>query len=88
MLRNLVLLFIVQVLGIFAAASPGGVASPAGSMALQDSMKTVLSSSGSMTPEPRRNAGSGRNLLQFGGAFGGALLTSGSFTMMAASGGF
>ena len=25
---------------------------------------------------------------QFGGAFGGALLTSGSFTMMAASGGF
>ena len=26
--------------------------------------------------------------LQFGGAFGGALLTSGSFTMMAASGGF
>ena len=29
-----------------------------------------------------------RKLLQFGGAFGGALLTSGSFTMMAASGGF
>ena len=32
----------------------------------------------------RRN----RRHLQFGGAFGGALLTSGSFTMMAASGGF
>lgn len=31
---------------------------------------------------------SGRRLLQFGGSFGGALLTSGSFTMMAASGGF
>lgn len=29
-----------------------------------------------------------RRELQFGGAFGGALLTSGSFTMMAASGGF
>ena len=29
-----------------------------------------------------------RRQLQFGGAFGGALLTSGSFTMMAASGGF
>ena len=28
------------------------------------------------------------NTRQFGGAFGGALLTSGSFTMMAASGGF
>ena len=28
------------------------------------------------------------NSRQFGGAFGGALLTSGSFTMMAASGGF
>lgn len=32
--------------------------------------------------------GSRRRLTQFGGAFGGALLTSGSFTMMAASGGF
>jgi len=30
----------------------------------------------------------GHRQLQFGGAFGGALLTSGSFTMMAASGGF
>lgn len=32
--------------------------------------------------------GGDRRRLQFGGAFGGALLTSGSFTMMAASGGF
>jgi hypothetical protein len=36
----------------------------------------------SVQKEPRRR------LLQFGGAFGNALLTSGSFTMMAASGGF
>ena len=36
-----------------------------------------------------RTAGtSGRRQLQFGGSFGGATLTSGSFTMMASSGGF
>jgi hypothetical protein len=29
-----------------------------------------------------------RRLLQFGGSFGGATLTSGSFVMMASSGGF
>ena len=35
------------------------------------------------------NIASSRELLQFGGGgFGGALLTTGSFTMMAASGGF
>jgi hypothetical protein len=50
---------------------------------------TIKDSSGntllSRTAAP---AGSGRRRTQFGGAFGGALLTSGSFTMMAASGGF
>lgn len=34
------------------------------------------------------SAPANRRKLQFGGTFGGALLTSGSFTMMAASGGF
>ena len=83
MLRNLLLLIFVQALGIFAAVSPEG-SSPGAQVTLHDSLKSIMANA--KTEAPRR--GGGRDLLQFGGAFGGALLTSGSFTMMAASGGF
>jgi len=44
----------------------------------------MMAASGGFEEEESDELGEG----QFGGSFGGALLTSGSFTMMAASGGF
>ena len=55
--------------------------------AMAHSLRVTMASAMPKTPLAAERR-TGRNLLQFGGAFGGALLTSGSFTMMAASGGF